>query len=165
MLLAWTVLRTTPTLSVVAVLTVFFFIVPWTTAVVLSRVNVLETWEANNRMERNTLLLFVAASTVTGAVTIAVMAAPQLVVHVAVIGAAVTVMQAVVNWYWKISFHGIAWGVFTVFTSLQHIGVGLGMSIAAFVVGYSRVWLGRHTPLQVVTGFGLGAAAAAVFLL
>jgi membrane-associated phospholipid phosphatase len=77
-------------------------------------------------------------------------------------GLAVT---AAITRYWKISLHtGVAAGTATILTIVFGTGMlATGVIIAA--IGWSRVHLRDHTPLQVTIGAAVGAlVAAAVFL-
>lgn len=79
-------------------------------------------------------------------------------------GAAVALLLAlVINFYWKISAHtlaigGLLGGIMGV-SRIQMINPYIGficVILIAGLVGMSRIFLKRHTPMQVYAGFGLG---------
>ncbi|MDE6010855.1 MAG: hypothetical protein K2F87_05385 [Muribaculaceae bacterium] len=84
------------------------------------------------------------------------------------IGAAVaTAINLLVNFKWKISAHGAGIGGFIAMLmimnryGLPHYnlwGWCIGAVIAGGLLGMSRVWLGRHTPMQTVMGEIAGIA-------
>jgi membrane-associated phospholipid phosphatase len=77
-------------------------------------------------------------------------------------GLAVT---AAITRYWKISLHaGVASGTVTILTIVFGSALLLaGLLVAA--LGWSRVRLRDHTPLQAITGALVGATVAAVVFL
>lgn len=78
------------------------------------------------------------------------------------IGAGIaTVINLIVNFFWKISAHGAGiGGLIAMFVILNHYGLPSynlwGWVIAAVIVagllGTARVWLWRHTPMQTIAG-------------
>jgi membrane-associated phospholipid phosphatase len=81
--------------------------------------------------------------------------APQLLLRFAIAHTAVMTLVFLITLYWKISVHsaGIA-GVATFFSSV--IGFPLIAFAPVLLVGWSRVYLGRHTVGQVCAGGVLG---------
>jgi membrane-associated phospholipid phosphatase len=81
--------------------------------------------------------------------------APQLLLRFAIAHMAVMTLVFLITLYWKISVHsaGIA-GVATFFSSV--IGFPLIVFAPVLLVGWSRVYLGRHTVGQVCAGGVLG---------
>lgn len=80
------------------------------------------------------------------------------------IGACVALVIALfINFYWKISAHAIGiGGLLGGIMGVAHIhlinpyGGFIAVILAAGAVGTSRIFLKRHTPMQVYAGFGLG---------
>lgn len=80
-------------------------------------------------------------------------------------GAAAAVVNLIVNFWWKISAHmaGMA-GVLALLVRLLSRGDAFGPTETWLIVwilltgllGASRIWLGRHTPLQVLCGLLVG---------
>lgn len=81
--------------------------------------------------------------------------APQLLLRFAIAHTAVMTLVFLITLYWKISVHsaGIA-GVATFFSAV--IGFPLIAFAPVLLVGWSRVYLGRHTVGQVCAGGVLG---------
>lgn len=79
-------------------------------------------------------------------------------------GLAAIIVATVVNHFWKISIHMLGMGGLTgVFLGMSfRLGMDIFPLIAASIlfsglVGYSRIKLNSHNPLQVYTGYGVGA--------
>lgn len=80
-------------------------------------------------------------------------------------GAAAGLINSIINFRWKISAHaaGIA-GIVALLVRIMHEGavsphilIWLVMSIlASGMLGSARVWLGRHTVMQVICGYAVG---------
>lgn len=75
------------------------------------------------------------------------------------------VINFIINFKWKISAHGAGMGgltaLFAILTkyALPTIDVWIWLTIAIIICGLlaaSRVWLGRHTPLQTIAGTLVG---------
>lgn len=87
--------------------------------------------------------------------------------------AAATAVDFVVNFFWQISLHLTGWGAaIAVIWVLVYAGYSqLVVPLAAMVLlsGFlasARLYMGKHTPLQVAVGFAVGfAVALTVFLL
>jgi membrane-associated phospholipid phosphatase len=87
--------------------------------------------------------------------------APQDLLALLGAQAAGLLLFAFVTLLWKISFHtGVAAGAIAILALLFGPPM-LALAPAVPLVGWARVELGDHTPLQVVTGAVLGAAVAA----
>lgn len=63
-----------------------------------------------------------------------------------------------ISLYWKVSGHCAAMGGLSAVAFGYHDSLVLVLLSLAFLVTWSRIRLGRHTPLQTLAGFSLGAA-------
>lgn len=63
-----------------------------------------------------------------------------------------------ISLYWKVSGHCAAMGGLAAVAFGYHDGLVLLLVSLAVLVAWSRIRLGRHTPLQTLAGFSLGAA-------
>ncbi len=94
----------------------------------------------------------------------ALLHAPLLAVGAAITFMLANVVDAGINFAYKVSAH--ATGAAACAALLWLIPYwGVPASIAALLVGWSRVELGRHTRGQVLLGWGVGIASTAVALL
>lgn len=84
-----------------------------------------------------------------------------------------TIIAFLINFYWKISAHGMVMGglcAMTLFIAINGLGVVwimpwvTGSILLAGAVGSARLYLGRHTPGQVYAGLLLGLAVEMLFL-
>lgn len=91
--------------------------------------------------------------------------APSWLVMFYLGGAAAGLINMVVNFRWKISAHSAAIaGIVALLVRIMHNGVPMDgvltwlmISIGAGgLLGSARVWLGRHTVMQVLSGFAVG---------
>ncbi|MEO7000686.1 MAG: hypothetical protein ABI068_02695 [Ktedonobacterales bacterium] len=90
--------------------------------------------------------------------------APLLTVGAALSLALANAVDGVINFAYKVSAH--ATGAAACAALLWFVpGWGVPATIAALLVGWSRVVLGRHTRGQVLLGWTVGAASAAAALL
>lgn len=94
--------------------------------------------------------------------------APAWLVMFYVGGAAAGLVNMLINFKWKISAHSAAIaGIVALLVRIMHNGVPmegvltwLMISIGATgLLGSARVWLGRHTVMQVLAGFAVGFCA------
>jgi membrane-associated phospholipid phosphatase len=69
-------------------------------------------------------------------------------------------VDGVINFAYKVSAHTTAAAGCAALLWLYSPGWGLPVAIAAALVGWSRVELGRHTTGQVILGWGVGVASA-----
>ncbi len=75
-------------------------------------------------------------------------------------------VDGVINFAYKVSAHTTAAAACAALLWLYSPGWGLPVAIAAALVGWSRVELGRHTTGQVILGWAVGVASAlAVYFL
>lgn len=82
------------------------------------------------------------------------------------------VLASVVTPVWKISLHGMGVGAYLVFVTLVGLASWSDFSGAATIafgiagiVGWARLYLGSHTPLQLLWGQLAGMAAMAIAML
>lgn len=89
--------------------------------------------------------------------------APRIVIRAASAFAIANIVDALVNFFYKVSAH--ATGAAACATLLW-LGAtppwGIVASVAALLVGWSRVELGRHTRGQVLLGWGVGIASSLI---
>ncbi len=92
--------------------------------------------------------------------------APQWLVMFLFGGAAAGIVEVVVNRWWKISVHaaGIA-GVVAMLLRMTESGEYMSPAIQTWLIvalavagllGSARIWLGRHTLMQVLAGYAVG---------
>lgn len=91
--------------------------------------------------------------------------APLEVVGFFVGGALSALLNLIVNFRWKISAHAAATaGVVALLTILAHSGLPgndgwiwlIVWVLLSGALGAARIWLGRHTPMQVLAGYASG---------
>lgn len=112
------------------------------------------------REQRRKPLLLGLVSVLVGLTLLILLGAPRPLIAMIVVIFGVVLIIAVVNLFWKLSGHtAVAAGC----ASVLVIAFGPAL-LAAFViviaVGWSRVQLRAHTPMQVVTGFIAGILIA-----
>lgn len=131
----------------------------------LKRLGLVDDIGLNGRKER--LIPYIITVLCMGATAwfMASKMAPMWLVMFFVGGACAGVINLIVNFRWKISAHaaGIA-GVVAlliriIYNGMPQPGITLWLVItiiAAGLLGSARVWLGRHTPAQVLAGYAVG---------
>ncbi len=149
------------------------FVLPALTAVGMLLLKLIRSLEMHSRQER-----WLPMVIITIFYYITFYALKQLGVFQAVtlfmLGSVVLVLMGLVlNYFYKISQHMIAWGGFT--GALLAISFSLavplyfwlfGVILASGLTGYARLKTGAHTPFEVYSGWGLGLLVmAALFLL
>jgi len=90
----------------------------------------------------------------------AVMRAPASAMVAALTLALANGVDGVINFAYKVSAHATAAAACAALLWLYSPGWGLPITIAAVLVGWSRVELGRHTAGQVALGWAVGVASA-----
>ena len=117
------------------------------------------------RTQRMLPLAVAATAAAAGLAILVILNAPRPVVALIVAMLAGLAVTAAVTRYWKISLHtGVAAGTATILTIVFGPGL-LATGVVVAAIGWSRVHLRDHTPLQVMTGAIVGAVvAAAVFI-
>lgn len=118
-----------------------------------------------DRTQRMLPLAIAAAAAATGLVVLVITGAPQALIALIVAMPAGLGVTAAITRYWKVSLHtGVAAGTATILViAFGFALLTAGVGVAA--IGWSRVRLRDHTPLQVILGALVGAVvAAAVFM-
>lgn len=119
--------------------------------------------ELSDRRERIVPYLILITSLIVCAFYMYKMMLPFWFLSLLIGASAALVIALAINFYWKISAHMIGIGGF--FGGLMGIArihlvnpywVFILVLIAAGLLGTSRIFLGRHTPMQVYAGFCLG---------
>jgi membrane-associated phospholipid phosphatase len=122
------------------------------------------------RRDRYALYPFGIACLVAAVTTYVAMRAPQVVVRAVIAAVVANTINWIINLRYKVSGHAttaalcaaLLWfGIRTPDSTLW----GGAASLAALLVGWSRVVLGRHTRGQVVLGWGVGVASGIAAML
>lgn len=113
------------------------------------------------RRQRYALYPFGIACMAALAVTYARLNAPQVAVQSAVALVLANVVNGLVNFVYKVSAHatGAAASATLLWLALPYLSLAVVASIAALLVGWSRVALHRHTRGQVLLGWAVGVAS------
>lgn len=140
-------------------------LVPMALILLLKRLGLIDDLGLNGRKER--LIPYIITAVCYGGTAwfMAVKGAPLWLSLFFAGGALATIINTVINFWWKISAHaaGIA-GIVALLLRIEKDGspepelfFWLILSIAlAGILGSARVWLGRHTVWQVLAGFVVG---------
>lgn len=148
-----------------AIAAAFNVVVPAIVIILLKRFGMIEDIGLNNRKER--LIPFIV-STLAMAGTGLFMhfkGAPEWLMMFFFGGAAAGLIEAVVNRWWKISVHaagiaGIVALLIHIMLSQYHAPATLNWLLIAVgcagLLGSARIWLGRHTLMQVLAGYAVG---------
>ncbi|NJL03866.1 MAG: phosphatase PAP2 family protein [Chloroflexaceae bacterium] len=115
--------------------------------------------DVSNRTQRYELYAFSLANLLVGAGLLWLLNAPPAFLALLASGAAVTLIAALVNLFWKISVHGSSAASFATLALLYTPVFGVLAWLAALAVGWARVRTGNHTALQVLAGFVLAATS------
>ena len=119
------------------------------------------------RQDRIYPLLLVILSYVVGVVVLYTMGAPQLTTVLMICYLFNTIVVLVFSLYWKISIH--AMGIAGPATAIIYLfgWPGLIFSLLVPIVLWSRLYLKRHTPAQLISGTFLGyfLTATQIYLL
>lgn len=152
-------------LAFTAVVIAFNVAIPAIIVLLLKRIGVVKDVGLNNREERFIPFLVCILCLVGTAIFMRYKMAPMWLVMFFYGGAAAGVVEVIVNRWWKISVH--AAGVAGIVALLLHMlmadycspatEVWLIISVAlAGLLGSARIWLGRHTLMQVLAGYAVG---------
>lgn len=122
------------------------------------------------RQERYLLYPFGVASMLAAAVVLALLRAPRIAVQATLAAVASNVINGLINLRYKVSAHATTAALCAVLLwrglpSPDSTFWGGSVSVAALLVGWSRVALGRHTRGQVLLGWAVGVATGAAALL
>jgi membrane-associated phospholipid phosphatase len=91
--------------------------------------------------------------------------APETVLKLAVTGVVTVALFGAANFIDKVSIHTGSMTAVAVLFSTFSVSAGLLVSLFSLFVGWSRIRLGRHSPVQVLQGGFLGALCGLIFLL
>lgn len=141
--------------------------VPSLLVILLKKMGVVQDIGLNNRKERFIPYIICIACLIGTALFLGYKHAPQWIVWFYMGAAAAGIIEVTVNHWWKISVH--AAGVAGVVALLTHLAIfdftlpGLETwlyisLVVAGLLGSARIWLGRHTLLQVLAGYAVGFA-------
>lgn len=139
----------------------FSSLVPLADLLVRLRLGKISDFHITKREERTAPIIFNIFSIVTGVILIWKLGAPLEIVAMSVAGLGLVVITLVVNYWWKISLH--AMGLFEICTLLVLIFrtwtfVLYNCYLILMLLGacWSRLFLKKHTPGQVITGSLVG---------
>ena len=155
-------------LAFTGVVVAFNVAIPAMIVLLLKRIGIVKDVGLNNREERFIPYLVCILCLVGTAIFMKYKMAPMWLVMFFYGGAAAGVVEVIVNKWWKISVH--AAGVAGIVALLLHMlmedycapatEVWLIISVAlAGLLGSARIWLGRHTLMQVLAGYAVGFCA------
>ncbi|WP_436777334.1 phosphatase PAP2 family protein [Yinghuangia sp. YIM S09857] len=114
------------------------------------------------RRQRAVPIVVTAVSVGVGLAALVVMDAPREVVALVVAMLAGLAIALAVTAFWKISVHtAVAGGTVTVLMLTYGSAVAVAAPLVA-LVGWSRVELRDHTPMQTIAGGAVGASVAAL---
>lgn len=122
------------------------------------------------RRQRYLLYPFGIACMLASAVVFAVMRAPWIAVQATLGAVAANVVNGLINLKYKVSAHATTSALCAVLLwrglpAPESAFWGGSVSLAALLVGWSRVALGRHTRGQVILGWAVGVVVGAATLL
>ena len=148
------------------------FVLPVLVFLLLKRLGLIGDIGLNQRRER--LVPYIVTILCMGATGVFMFTrhAPSWLVMFFAGGAVAAFVNLMINFRWKISAHAAAIaGVVAMLVRIMHNDVpqpGMLTWLITFIVlsgvlGSARVWLGRHTPFQVLAGYAVGFLS--VFLL
>lgn len=112
------------------------------------------------RRQRYALYPFGIACMAALALAYARLHAPQVAVQSAVALVLANTANGLINFAYKVSAHatGAAASATLLWLALPYVGLAVAASVAALLVGWSRVTLQRHTWGQVLLGWAVGVA-------
>lgn len=148
--------------------------IPSVLVLILKKIGVVQDVGLNNRQERFFPYVICILALIGTSLFLSFKGAPQWLVMFYMGAAAAGIVEVIINRWWKISVHaaGIA-GIVALLTyllihefSMPGIQGWLIASIAiAGLLGSARVWLGRHTVLQVLAGYAVGFGVVYLMML
>lgn len=127
-------------------------------------------FDVSIREDRYLLYPFGVASMLAAAVVLALLRAPRIAVQATLAAVTSNIVNGLINLRYKVSAHATTAALCAVLLwrglpSPDSTFWGGSISVAALLVGWSRVALGRHTRGQVVLGWAVGVATGAAALL
>lgn len=135
----------------------------WVLALV--RRGLLTDHHISRREQRAPVLAAAVVSIVVGILVLGLVGAPEAILVAVVSTIAGVVMVLAVNLWWKLSAHS-AVAVFVTIGGILVTGpAAVPLALVPAAVGWSRVHLRAHTPLQVLAGYGVGAVIGAFYAL
>lgn len=152
-------------LTYVAIVLAINVLLPAIALMMLKKAGVVHDFGLNNREERFIPYLICIICLVATAIFMQMKGAPMWLVLFYYSGAATGLAELIVNKWWKISVHcaGIAGLVALLLRlqieeyCLQETFTWLIAAVAlAGLLGSARIWLGRHTLMQVLAGYAVG---------
>lgn len=165
---AFSVLAYAPMSTKVIVTLIIFGInavVPMLIVLMLKFFGVIKDVGLNSRVERMIPYIVTIVSLLASAWFMYWHDAPQWVQLFFVGGAVTGAVNFIINLRWKISAHAAAAaGVVAILIRIIHEGLPIAGGMAWLIIwimltgllGMSRLWLGRHTPMQVMAGYCTG---------
>jgi len=142
------------------------FLAPGAIALVMLKRNIISSLHMLDRKERVVPFFFTACFYTSTYFMFKELPLPQPI-HSMVFGACISVfLAAIITIKWKISAHlmgigGVIGSYFGVTSVLEYNGMGtlIALVLAAGIIGWSRMRLNAHNPLQVYAGVILGFVA------
>ncbi|MDE6392383.1 MAG: phosphatase PAP2 family protein [Muribaculaceae bacterium] len=153
-------------LSFTAIVTAINVAVPAAIVLLLKRVGLVDDLGLNGQKERFIPYVVSIMCLVGTALFMHFKGAPEWLVMFFFGGAAAGIVEVIVNRWWKISVHaaGIA-GVVAMLLRMTESGDYMSAAIQTWLIitvamagllGSARIWLGRHTLMQVLAGYAVG---------
>jgi len=141
---------------------------PLAALVFLARRGRITDHHVGKRTQRAPILLGTMGSVAVGLLLLLLVGAPQPLITMTLSILCGLLLVMLVNLVWKLSVHAAVSMFFAVATVLASPGTGAALAVPVFavplVVGWSRVRLGAHTPLQVLAGYAAGLVIVALHL-
>lgn len=168
MIFGLSVLNAAPILSqyvFVGVVFLFVAVVPTILVLILKRMGIVRDLGLNGRRERMIPYLIMIAGFGALSWFFADKGAPKWMVMFYAGGGLAAVVNMIVNFRWKISAHAASVaGVVAMLVVLNNVGMPIhnmtwwivGSILLSGLLGSARVWLGRHTLMQVLCGYAVG---------
>ncbi len=143
----------------------FNVVIPVVAILILKKMNLIDDIGLNGRKERLIPYIITIICLVSTGIFLWFKHAPEWLVMFFAGGAVAGLINLLINFWWKISAHaaGLA-GIVALLLRIIHDGfpqqgVIIWLIVAIIIsglVGSARVWLGRHTVMQVLAGFLVG---------
>lgn len=143
----------------------FCALIPMGLVVLLKKFGVVQDLGLNGRKERLVPYIITIASYIGTAIFFAYKGAPLWMTAFYMSGSVAALINLIVNFWWKISAHAasaagtVALMLVICRTGMAHGPVGewtAALIILSGLLGSARVWLGRHTVMQVLCGYAVG---------
>jgi membrane-associated phospholipid phosphatase len=114
------------------------------------------------RQQRNELYVMANVVLIISLVLLVWFGAPPPFLAITAAALVIGVLSGLINLRWKISGHAASIGTTAAVATLHAPLLGVAFWVCAALVGWARVKTRNHTPLQVVAGLSLAAAAVTV---